>query len=71
MELYDHDSDPQEFNNILSDPKHAGSVAELKVLVDKNWANEYKPVGKGKKADAQCKKAKKKNVQTRIWRTCF
>ncbi len=42
-ELYDHDSDPHEFTNLASDPKQVATVAELKALVKKNWANEYKP----------------------------
>ena len=48
-QLYDYETDPQEFHNLANDPKHAGTVAKLKALVQKNWANEYKPAGEGKK----------------------
>jgi hypothetical protein len=37
VELYDHDADPHEWNNLAEDPKHARVVAELKALVQKNW----------------------------------
>ena len=46
-ELYDYETDPGEQNNLANDPQHAATVAELKALVRKNWANEYKPKGGG------------------------
>ncbi len=33
IELYDHDNDPGEFNNLAKDPKHAKTAAELKKLL--------------------------------------
>jgi len=35
VELYDHQKDPREFTNLANDPKHAGTVAELKGLLQK------------------------------------
>ncbi|MBI3881633.1 MAG: sulfatase [Verrucomicrobia bacterium] len=61
-QLYDYDTDPQEFHNLANDPKHAGTVAELKALVQKNWANEYHPGTEDKKA-AKAEKKKKKNAE--------
>ncbi len=53
VELYDQDADPKEFTNLTSDAKFAATVSELKALVDKNWMNEYKPAGGGKKDKAK------------------
>ncbi len=36
-QLYDHDADPQELNNLAGNPKFASAQAELKALVKKNW----------------------------------
>jgi uncharacterized sulfatase len=32
MELYDHENDPQELNNLANDPAYASVVAELKAM---------------------------------------
>jgi uncharacterized sulfatase len=42
-QLYDCQTDPEEKRNLIDDPKHAKTVAELKALVRKNWANEFRP----------------------------
>jgi uncharacterized sulfatase len=44
-ELYDCSADPGETRNLASDEKLAATVAELKALVQKNWAKEYRPAG--------------------------
>ncbi|MBI3857959.1 MAG: sulfatase-like hydrolase/transferase, partial [Planctomycetes bacterium] len=36
-QLYDRESDPREYVNLASDPKHAAVVEEMKALVKKNW----------------------------------
>lgn len=46
-ELYDYETDPGELRNLANDPQHAATVAELKALVGKNWADEYRPKGGG------------------------
>jgi iduronate 2-sulfatase len=35
-ELYDHDQDPNEYQNLAKDPKHASTVAEMKKLLSRN-----------------------------------
>ena len=55
-QLYDYQTDPQEFHNLASDPAHAKVVAELKALLEKNWKTEYRPTAEGKKADGAPKK---------------
>ncbi len=36
-QLYDHENDPAELNNLAGDPKFSSIEAELKALVKKNW----------------------------------
>jgi len=55
VELYDHSTDPHEWKNLASDPKHAQIVKELQALVRANWpADSYSNTRKPDK-----KKAKK------------
>ena len=42
-ELYDYATDPEEEQNLVSDPQHAKSVADLKTLVRKNWTVSWRP----------------------------
>jgi uncharacterized sulfatase len=37
VELYDHDRDPGEMNNLARDASHAAVMTELKALVQQNW----------------------------------
>jgi iduronate 2-sulfatase len=39
-ELYDHDSDPREFENLASSPKYAAVVGELRGLLAKTFGDE-------------------------------
>lgn len=49
-ELYDHDADPHEYQNLAKDPKCASVVAELKTLLPKTKpAKIPNPPGTGKK----------------------
>jgi iduronate 2-sulfatase len=37
LQLYDHDADPHELNNLAGDPRFGQVVKEMKALVNKNW----------------------------------
>ena len=37
MELYDYQADPNEFNNLAVDPKHAPKVKEMAALLRKSY----------------------------------
>lgn len=43
-QLYDYQTDPHEFRNLIDDPQYAATLAELKALVRKNWAHPYRPM---------------------------
>jgi uncharacterized sulfatase len=53
VELHDYISDPGELRNLASDPAHAGTVAELKALIQKNWAKPYLPPANENKGKAK------------------
>ena len=36
-ELYDHDADPKELQNLAGNPQHAKTVEELKALLAGGW----------------------------------
>lgn len=36
-QLYDHDADPHEHENLASNPKHAATVKEMQAVVKRNW----------------------------------
>lgn len=47
-QLYDHDADPRELNNLAGDPKYAAVVQEMQALVRQNWpADSYSNTRKG------------------------
>jgi uncharacterized sulfatase len=46
VELYDHDSDPHEFNNLAMDRKHADTVAELRQLLKGGWQKAGPPLNR-------------------------
>ena len=37
VELYDHKTDPGEFKNLASDPKHVEVVEEMSALLKEGW----------------------------------
>lgn len=37
VELYDHQADPHEWNNLADDPKSAGVLEEMKALLHGGW----------------------------------
>jgi iduronate 2-sulfatase len=45
VELYDHDNDPREFENLAADPKFAPVVAELRGLIRKTFPDERDNAG--------------------------
>ncbi len=52
VELYDHDTDPQELQNLAADPKYAEVVAKMKALLKQNHPQKVQ----GGKADPDTKK---------------
>ncbi len=44
-ELYDHQTDLREYTNLANDPKHTGTVAELKRLLSGGWQAALPPAG--------------------------
>lgn len=51
-QLYDENADPHELHNLVDDPKHAATLAELKALVRKNWPERIQG-GKAKGAGVE------------------
>jgi len=52
VELYDHDADSHEWNNLAKDPKYAKEIAELKALLPKAAALDNPPAPKKKRKKA-------------------
>ncbi len=48
-ELYDHETDPNEYTNLVNDPKHAKVVEEMKRLLREGWRAAAPPLGEGRK----------------------
>ena len=60
-QLYDYQTDPEEKHNLAGDTKHAPTVAQMRVLVQKNWATSFRPPAEaGKAKGAGAKGANKK-----------
>ncbi len=51
VELYDHESDPDELRNLVQDPTHGAIITSLKRLVDTHWPEGYAP-GQGRSSDS-------------------
>jgi hypothetical protein len=51
LELYDHQTDPQENQNIAGRPEHAALVKELTAKLDAGW-KEARPAAASAPADA-------------------
>jgi iduronate 2-sulfatase len=56
-QLYDHDADPAELNNLVDDPKQAKVVAEMKALMKKNWPVRVESPQTAAKGKAKAKTA--------------
>jgi iduronate 2-sulfatase len=63
VQLYDYQTDPEEKHNLAGDPQHAQKMAELKVLVQKNWATTYRPPAAAAKAKGAAAKGAKKQAK--------
>lgn len=60
-QLYDHEHDPNELNNLINDKRSAKIVAQMKALVQKNWpADSYSNHVPGKQGKGGGKKKGKK-----------
>jgi arylsulfatase A-like enzyme len=54
-ELYDHEKDPGELNNVVKDPKHAKTIREMSRLLDKNWPSRMTRQTRASKANGATK----------------
>lgn len=45
-ELYDHQTDPHEFRNLVNDPQHAKTLAEMKRLLREGWRGALPPTAR-------------------------
>ena len=42
-ELYDHQADPHEYTNLVNDPKHASTLAEMRRTLKAGWRGALPP----------------------------
>jgi len=47
-ELYDHETDPSEYTNLVADPRHAQTLAELQRLLKEGWKGALPQAAKGR-----------------------
>ncbi len=61
-QLYDYQSDPEEKNNLATNPQYAQTMGELKALIQKNWATSYRPTPANARANTPAAKRANKNA---------
>lgn len=65
VELYDHDADPGEYNNLAGDPQYASVADELRARMQKNWPEESYSNLLGRKERPNRNKAKQRQGKNR------
>jgi uncharacterized sulfatase len=63
VQLFDHDADPKEQNNLAENPKFASALAEMKALLLKNWPADSYSNTRASEAQKEGKKGGKKKKQ--------